>query len=139
MKEIEKPIALNDALLLGLKVGIFSAIFNVLLFYVFDVLGVVQHGVRVFNGLSVTQPLVALLSLIPSFAAGYLYYVMDNRNPLGFQHFALIVVFVGMASCVLPFFLLTGINIAYGMVLATMHLVVVMSFLFMIKRTRHLK
>jgi hypothetical protein len=113
-----------------------SAVINSLLFFIFQAAGVLTDTVFVQPNQPLTVIPVIISSILPTLIGACIFFLFEKYGNNGFKTFSIISVVLVLLSLLSPFMSVTGMPLAFGLVLDAMHLVVAGSLLYFINRAK---
>lgn len=113
-----------------------SAVINALLFFTFHASGVLSNTILIQPGQPLTVVPIIMASILPSVIGASIFFLFEKYSANGFKIFSIISLILLILSFVNPFMGIPGVTIGYGIVLNVMHVVVALSLLFFLKRTK---
>ena len=127
-------LSFGQAVRTGLYAGVVAAAINAVLFLFFRALGLITDDVFVQPGTPMTVVPVIVSSLVPSVLAGMVYYLLDRFTANGYLIFLILSLVLLVLSFANPFVMIPNVPLSYGIALDIMHIVVVLSLLYFLRR-----
>jgi hypothetical protein len=113
-----------------------SAVINAILFFIFHTAGVISDSVFVQPNQPLTLTPVIMASIVPTLIAACVFFLFERFTNNGYKIFSIVAIVLLLLSLVSPFMAVQGIAFGYSIVLCIMHIVVVLSLLYFIKRAK---
>jgi len=133
---MQTKLNIKTSLKAGLMAAIAAAIINVLLFFIFHALGVITDDILIQPNQPLTFIPVIISSILPTLVASFVFFLIEKYSRNGFKSFRVVAIVLLLLSFMNPFMGIEGITIGYALALNLMHIVVVASLLFFIKREK---
>jgi hypothetical protein len=133
---MQTKLNIKSSLKAGLMAAIAAAIINVILFFIFHALGVITDDILVQPDQPLTFIPVIISSILPTLFASFVFFLIEKYSRNGFKSFRVVAIVLLLLSFMNPFMGIKGITIEYALALNLMHIVVVASLLFFIKREK---
>jgi len=133
---MQTKLNIKTSLKAGLMAAIAAAIINVLLFFIFHALGVITDDILIQPNQPLTFITVIISSILPTLVASFVFFLIEKYSRNGFKSFRVVAIVLLLLSFMNPFMGIEGITIGYALALNLMHIVVVASLLFFIKREK---
>ena len=133
---MQTKLNIKTSLKAGLMAAIAAAIINVLLFFIFHALGVITDDILIQPNQPLTFIPVIISSILPTLFASFVFFLIEKYSRNGFKSFRVVAIVLLLLSFMNPFMGIEGITIGYALALNLMHIVVVASLLFFIKREK---
>jgi hypothetical protein len=126
----------KQSILAALKASLLAAAINAVLFFIFHALGLITDDIFIQPGQVMTVVPVLISSIVPTLIAGIVFFVIEKYTKQGLKIFSIISVILLLLSFMNPFLAIQGVNIAYGISLNFMHIVVVAALLYFLKSAK---
>ncbi|MEI6898871.1 MAG: DUF6069 family protein, partial [Bacteroidota bacterium] len=121
----------------GVKAAGASVVINTILFFVYHAAGIINDKILVQPNQPMTVVPVILSSLIPSLLGACVFFLFEKFSNNGFKIFSIVAVILLVLSFGNPFFGIPDVPVTYGIALDSMHIVVVSSLLYFIRRAKN--
>jgi hypothetical protein len=118
----------------GLLAGLVAALINVLLFFIFRQAGLITDTILLPNNEPMSVVPIIMFSIIPSFLASLVYYLLDRFTKRGYRYFTILAILLLILSFGNPFFGIPNVTVPYAIALNIMHVVVVACLLYSLKK-----
>ena len=128
-------ISITKALLTGAIAGGVSMAINAILFFIFRGADIITDSVEIEPGKPMTVILVMFSSMLPSIVGAVVYYFFDKHSNKGFRNFTILAIVLMLVTFANPFFI-PNVPLGYAIALNVMHVVVAVSLLYFLNRTR---
>jgi Family of unknown function (DUF6069) len=128
-------ISITKALLTGAIAGGVSMAINAILFFIFRGADIITDNVEVEPGKPITVILVMFSSMLPSLIGAVVYYFFDKHSNHGFRNFTILAIVLMLATFANPF-IIPNVPLGYAIALNVMHVVVAVSLLYFLNKTR---
>ena len=121
----------------GVMASIASLVINAILFFVFHSTGVISDSVFVQPNQPLTITPVLMASIVPTLIAACVFFLFERFTNNGFKIFSIVAIVLLLLSIASPFMAIQGIALGYSIVLSIMHIVVVLSLLYSLKKAKN--
>jgi hypothetical protein len=129
-------LSFKQIFIAGLIAAGASAVINAILFFIFHAAGILTDNIMVQPNQPLTVAPVVISSILPTLIGACIFFPFEKYGRNGFKTFSIIAMILLVLSFVFPFLGIPNITIAYGIILVIMHIVVVLSLLYFIKRAK---
>lgn len=129
-------LSFKQSIRAGLKAAGTSVIVNVILFYIFHAAGVITDSFFIKPNEILTVVPVIISSILPSLLGAAVFFLFEKFTSNGFKLFSIVAIILMLLSLSSPFLAVQNMPIDYAIALDLMHVVVVFSLLFFIKRAK---
>ena len=113
-----------------------SVVINAILFFIFHYTGVISDDVFIQPNQPLTVVPVIISSILPTLIGACVFFLFEKFSNNGFKIFSIVAIVLMFLSFTSPFMAVQGMPVGYGVVLNIMHVVVVFSLLYFIKRAK---
>ncbi len=131
---MSNQVSTKQILVAGAIAGVVSAVINAILFFVFHSAGIISDAIFVQPNQALTIVPVIVSSIIPSILGACVFLLLKKFTQNSFKLFSILAVVLTVLSFASPFMAVPNMPILYGSVLDVMHIVVVGSLLFFLKK-----
>lgn len=128
-------ISITKALVTGAIAGGVSMAINAILFFIFRGSDVITDNIEVEPGKPMTVVLVMISSMLPSLIGAVIYFFFDKYSTRGFRNFSILAIILMLVTFANPF-IIPNVTIPYVIALNVMHVVVAVSLLYFLNKTR---
>ena len=128
-------LSFKQSFLAGLWAAIAATIINVILFFIYHAAGAITDTIFVQPGKPLNAIPVIITTIIPTLIASMVFFLIEKYTQKGFKIFTIVSVVLLVLSFSNPFIAIPGVPVSYGLALCTMHVVVVASLLYFIKKS----
>ena len=128
-------ISITKALVTGAIAGGVSMAINAILFFIFRGSDVITDTIEVEPGKPMTVVLVMISSMLPSLIGAVIYFFFDKYSTRGFRNFSILAIILMLVTFANPF-IIPNVTIPYVIALNVMHVVVAVSLLYFLNKTR---
>lgn len=113
-----------------------SVVINAILFFIFHATGIITDSIFIQPNQPLTIVPVIISSVLPSLIGASIFFLFEKYSNNGFKIFSTVSLILLILSFANPFFGISGVTLAYAIVLDVMHIVVALSLLYFIKRAK---
>lgn len=131
---METKLTFKTSIKAGIFAGITSAIINGILFFIFHAAGIFNDAIEIQPGQALNIVPVSISSIMPSIIAILVFYLFEKYTKNGLKNFSILAYVLLALSFLNPFLMIPNVTVMYALILNLMHVVVVASLLFYIKR-----
>ena len=128
-------LSFKQSIIAGLWAAIAALVINAILFFIYHATGVITDTIFVRPNTILTVTPVIISSIIPSLIASMVFFLFEKYTQKGFKIFTIVSIALLILSFLSPFMSIPGVPVAYALALDTMHVVVVASLLYFIKKS----
>ncbi len=132
---MKTKISITKALVTGAIAGGVSMAINAILFFIFRGSDVITDTIEVEPGKPMTVVLVMISSMLPSLIGAVIYFFFDKYSTRGFRNFSILAIILMLVTFANPF-IIPNVTIPYVIALNIMHVVVAVSLLYFLNKTR---
>jgi hypothetical protein len=129
-----KKVSFKNAFLAGLMAAGTAAAVNAILFFIFHAAGLITDDIEIQPGQHMTVVPVLLSSIMPTLIACIVFWVIERLTKRGIMIFTIVSIVLLLLSFSNPFVMIPNVTIGYGVALNVLHVVVVASLLFYLRR-----
>jgi hypothetical protein len=133
---MQNKLTFKQTLLASIGAISSSVILNVIIFYIGQATLVVTDTIFIEPGKNLTILPIIIASIFPTFVACMVFFLLEKYTNNGFKIFTIISIVLGTLSMFSPFYGIPNVPVAFATLLDVMHLVVVLSILFFINRSK---
>ena len=133
---MQNKLTFKQTLLASIGAISSSVILNVIIFYIGQATHVVTDTIFIEPGKNLTILPIIIASILPTFVACMVFFLLEKYTDKGFRIFTIISIVLGTASMFSPFLSIPNVPVAFATLLDVMHLVVILSILFFINRSK---
>ena len=126
----------KQSIICGVYAGAASAIINAVLFFIFHKAEIITDNIFVKPNEPLTAFPVIMASIVPAIIGSIIFSVLEKFLSNGFKIFKIVAIVLVLLSLISPFTVITGVTIAYSIVLCLMHIVVAAELLFFLDRSK---
>jgi len=123
----------KQSIVAGLMAAGVATVINVILFFIFHAVGVFTDTIFVQPNQPLNFVAIIISSTLPTLIASMVFFLFERFTKNGFRIFSIVAIVLGIFSLASPF-TIVGVTTGYALALEVMHIVVVGSLLFFIKR-----
>jgi hypothetical protein len=132
-------LTFKQVLVAGSTAAVVSAVINAILFFVFHTMGWISDDIFVQPNQPMTIGPVIISSILPSLIGSLVFFLLEKYTQNGFRIFSIISILLMVVSFAMPFTGIPNVTTQYALSLEPMHLVVPLSLLYFIHRSKKSK
>jgi hypothetical protein len=126
----------KQIIIAGAIASLVSVVVNTILFFIFHAAGILTDDIFIQPNQPLTVVPIIISSVLPTLIGASIFFLFEKFGKNGLKAFSITALILLVLSFGNPFFGIPNVTVAYAIALNVMHVVVALSLLYFLRRTK---